>query len=229
MDDSPIGRVGCGSRSRPRKIGRLRRIVAAARTVAASRPRHPRDRLRCPCPRPPSRATRLHSRRVTYEGYQRDDGLFDIEGHLVDTKDHDFDAADRRAPGGRAGPRHVGARHHRPPASRSSTIEAQTDRMPYPGALRPHRPRLSRSSSAPTSLQGFRKRLHDAMGGVHGCTHLTEHARLPADGRGADVRGPAAREDAGADKPFQLDRCHALETTTETVRRYYPQWYRGAA
>jgi hypothetical protein len=37
------------------------------------------------------------------------------------------------------------------------------------------------------------------------------------------------REDEGADKPFQLDRCHALETTTETVRRYYPKWYRGAA
>ena len=29
-------------------------------------------------------------------------------------------------------------------------------------------------------------------------------------------------------KPFQLDRCHALETTSETVRRYYPRWYRGA-
>ena len=29
------------------------------------------------------------------------------------------------------------------------------------------------------------------------------------------------------EKPFQLDRCHALETTTETVRRYYPRWYRG--
>jgi len=37
------------------------------------------------------------------------------------------------------------------------------------------------------------------------------------------------REDAGDDKPFQLDRCHALETTTDTVQRYYPKWYRGAA
>ena len=30
----------------------------------------------------------------------------------------------------------------------------------------------------------------------------------------------------GEDKPFQLDRCHALETTTPTVMRYYPRWYR---
>jgi hypothetical protein len=33
----------------------------------------------------------------------------------------------------------------------------------------------------------------------------------------------------GDERPFQLDRCHALETTTDTVRRYYPRWYRGAA
>ena len=26
---------------------------------------------------------------------------------------------------------------------------------------------------------------------------------------------------------IELDRCHALETTTENVRRYYPKWYRG--
>ena len=36
------------------------------------------------------------------------------------------------------------------------------------------------------------------------------------------------RENEGESKPFQLDRCHALETTTETVHRYYTKWYRGA-
>jgi len=35
------------------------------------------------------------------------------------------------------------------------------------------------------------------------------------------------RENEGENKPFQLDRCHALETTTDTVRRYYPKWYRA--
>jgi hypothetical protein len=34
------------------------------------------------------------------------------------------------------------------------------------------------------------------------------------------------REDEGEGKPFQLDRCHALLTTTDTVREYYPKWYR---
>ena len=33
---------------------------------------------------------RLHERRVTYEGFERDDGLFDVDAHLADIKDHDF-------------------------------------------------------------------------------------------------------------------------------------------
>ena len=67
------------------------------------------------------------------------------------------------------------------------------------------------------------------MGGVRGCTHLTELLALAADRGDPDVRRAARAKTSGDDKPFQLDRCHALETTTDTVRRYYPKWYRGAA
>jgi len=31
-----------------------------------------------------------HTRRVRYEGYKRGDGLWDIEAHLTDLKNHDF-------------------------------------------------------------------------------------------------------------------------------------------
>ena len=31
-----------------------------------------------------------HTRRVRFEGYRRADGLWDIEGHLTDVKNHDF-------------------------------------------------------------------------------------------------------------------------------------------
>jgi hypothetical protein len=41
--------------------------------------------------------------------------------------------------------------------------------------------------------------------------------------------GLKQREDEGEHKPFQLDRCHALDTRGDMVRRYYPKWYRGAA
>ncbi len=38
---------------------------------------------------------------------------------------------------------------------------------------------------------------------------------------------PEGREDGG--KRCQLDKCHALETGTGTVKVWYPKWYRGKA
>ena len=70
------------------------------------------------------------------------------------------------------------------------------------------------------------RRVHDDMGGVRGCTHVTELlGSLPT--AAVQTFAGLQREDEGDHKPFQLDHCHALESTTDTVRRYYPRWYRG--
>jgi len=171
--------------------------------------------------------TRLHSRRVTYEGYRRDDGLYDIDAHMADTKDHDFMLLTGVRPAGEP----VHDMHVRVTIDHRFTIvaiEARTDRMPYPGACDRIGPDYGKLVGA-NLVNGFRKRLHDAMGGVHGCTHLTELLGYLPTAAVQTFAGLRRREDEGVDKPFQLDRCHALETTTDTVREYYPKWYRGAA
>ena len=169
----------------------------------------------------------LHSRRVTYEGFQRSDGLFDIEGRLTDVKDHDTTLL--------SGVRAAGDAIHdmsvRVTIDRDFTIreiEAQTDRMPYPGGCDVIGPQY-RALVGANLLNGFRKRLHDTMGHVRGCTHITEMLSALPTAAVQTFAGLRAREDEGSAKPFQLDRCHALETTSDTVRRYYPRWYRGAA
>ena len=168
---------------------------------------------------------RLHGRAVAYDGYRRHDGLFDIEAHILDVKDHDSELL--------TGVRRAGVPIHdmwvRVTIDRDlviRAIEAVTDSMPYPGAC-------DRIGAAYVKLvganlvDGFRKHLHDVMGGVRGCTHITEMlSYLPT--AAVQTFAGLQREDEGDQKPFQLDRCHALETTTETVRRYYPKWYRGA-
>ena len=68
----------------------------------------------------------------------------------------------------------------------------------------------------------------EQLGGVHGCSHLTELVGLLPTVAVQTFAG-LRREIEGVEKPFQLDRCHALETRGDTVRRYYPKWYRGAA
>ncbi len=175
----------------------------------------------------PSTRTRLHTRRVSYEGFRRDDGLFDLEGHLIDVKDHDYALLTGLRPAGV--PVHdMWARVTLGSDYIIRSIEVRTDGMPYEGACDRIEAAYGKLTGA-SLLHGFRKTLYDAMGGVRGCSHVTEllaHAPTAAIQMFAGLR----REiEPGGDKPFQLDRCHALETTTDTVRRYYPQWYRGAA
>lgn len=169
---------------------------------------------------------RLHRRTVTYDGFRRTDELFDIEAHLVDVKDADFELLTGMRPAGVP----VHEMWIRVTIDRDCVIrdiEAVTDHMPYPGACATIGPEYRKLVGA-NLLVGFRKHLHDVLGGIHGCTHLTEMlSYLPT--AAVQTFAGLKREDDGTVKPFQLDRCHALETTTENVRRYYPKWYRGAA
>ena len=79
----------------------------------------------------PAARKRLHTRRVSYQCFQRDDGLFDIEGRLIDVKDHDYALL--------SGVRRAGEAVHdlwaRITVARDYVIqhvEVKFDAMPYP-------------------------------------------------------------------------------------------------
>ena len=101
--------------------------------------------------------SRLHVRAVTYEGYRRDDDLFDIEGHLTDVKDHDYTLL--------TGVRRAGEPVHdmwiRLTIGRDyfiRAIEVRTDEMPYPGACDLITPAYDKLVGA-SLLHGFRRTL----------------------------------------------------------------------
>ena len=76
-------------------------------------------------------------------------------------------------------------------------------------------------------FQGFRKAVKERFGGTHGCSHVTELVMsLPTAALQTMASDLHNNEDSGH-KPFELDRCHALDSHSEAVRRYYPRWYRG--
>jgi Protein of unknown function (DUF2889) len=177
-------------------------------------------------PSPLSRQ-RLHVRRISYEGWQREDGLFDIEARIIDTKDHDYPLASGLRIAGE--PIHdISARVTIDRHFVVRAIETCSDRIPYPGGCDDVAPDYAKLVGA-NLMDGFRQALYEAAGGVRGCTHLTELiAFLPTAAIQA-FAGLRRENEPNEDKPFQLDRCHALETSTDTVRRYYPKWYRGAA
>ena len=107
---------------------------------------------------------------------------------------------------------------------------SETRWMPYVGHCNDHDDAYARLVGL-NLLQGFRKALRERVGGVLGCTHLTELAQvLPTAvvqafaGEVIDTRGT----DASASQPFQIDRCHALAGEAEVVRLHYPRWHRPA-
>jgi len=177
-------------------------------------------------PLPEATAARepLHTRRIHLNGYRRVDGLYDIEGHLVDTKPYDFKLA--------AGVRHAGEPVHemwlRITIDRTITIvdaQAAMDAMPYAGycdEIEPHYRKLVGLAIRP----GYLKKLKELFGDVRGCTHVTELAGALATAAFQTLAGQRVQDPD--QRPFQLDRCHALDSTRPAVARYYPKWYRGA-
>lgn len=129
--------------------------------------------LRCIMPlSAPAEREPLHRRAITMHGYRRADGLFDIEGHLEDTKTYSFGNLDR-------GTIQPGEALHgmwlRLTVDDDLTIlacEAVTDFSPYsicPGAA-PNFAALAGVRIGP----GFTRAVKERVGGVHGCTHLRE-------------------------------------------------------
>jgi hypothetical protein len=75
-------------------------------------------------------------------------------------------------------------------------------------------------------VKGFKKKLAERLGGVRGCTHMTEMLAGMPTAAIQTFAGDMPEERADGGKPFQLDQCHALEIGSETVRRFYPKWHR---
>jgi hypothetical protein len=172
---------------------------------------------------PPVAREPLHTRAIEIRGYKREDGLFDIEGHLVDTKPYDFKLA--------AGVRPAGEPVHdmwlRITVDRQLTIvdaQASMDAMPYVGecnAIEPAYRKLVGLAIRP----GYQQRVKELLGGVRGCTHITEMAGILATAAFQTMAGQRMQDPER--KPFQLDRCHALAVSSPVVGRYYPRWYQG--
>lgn len=167
-----------------------------------------------------------HTRRVRFEGYKRSDGLWDIEGHLTDVKNHDFKL--------QTGVRRAGLPVH--DMWIRLTIDTQlnvvdavavSDAVPYPGGCDTIGPAY-RKLIGLNLMRGFRKKVREELGGVHGCTHITEMLGFFPTAAIQTFAGERREAPDDGRKPFQIDQCHALESGSETVRAMYPKWYRAS-
>lgn len=114
----------------------------------------------------------MHTRRVTCQGFRRTDGLWDIEGRVVDTKAYVFENHDR-------GRIEIGDPLHDMSMRLTiddkfviSDIEVTIDKSPYRMCpqITPNFQRLVGLNVGP----GFLRKARRLLGGTQGCTHLVE-------------------------------------------------------
>jgi hypothetical protein len=171
--------------------------------------------------------TLKHTRAITVQVYARDDGLWDIDAHICDVKTRDYPLA--------SGVRKVGDPVH--DMTLTLTVDttlnvrdarAHTEKMPYPGYCNAYGDAYQALIGL-NLFKGFRSAVAERLGGVRGCTHLTELALvLPTAAIQAfagEVLNTQENGEASDVRPFQLDRCHALKSDAPAVATYYPKWY----
>ncbi|MCD2514920.1 DUF2889 domain-containing protein [Massilia sp. G4R7] len=180
---------------------------------------------------PPVSRSLRHTRAITVDAYARDDGLWDLDASIRDVKTRDIQLPS----GDRSGGMPVHDLKLRVTIDRQLNIvdaEAASDAVPYPGFCETIGPAYKKLIGL-SLMNHFRLHLKDRLSGVLGCTHLTELAQLlPTAALQAfaddefDTRGGADANvnPASAERPFELDRCHALRSDGPAVAIYYPRW-----
>lgn len=158
----------------------------------------------------------VHVRRITCEGFRRDDGLVDIEGRLHDPAVHASQLRFHAVPAG-------GSIHDMRLQMRIDTqmrilrIAACTEEgaTPYCGGADPSYATLVGLRIGP----GFRRAMRERVGGAVGCTHLTELLSAMAAAAVQTVlallreQNQTQRFAHAATKPhWIIDTCHAFRS-----------------
>ena len=181
-----------------------------------------------PLSQPIADREKVHTRRIELNGYAREDGLFDIEATLADTKTYGF-ATDSRAWVEPGEPLHGMAM--RMTVDEELTIvafEAATDYSPY-GIC----PEIAPNYAKLVGLRigrGFVRAAAERVGGIHGCTHLRELLQPMATVAFQTLYPVLAKRNspAAASKPPLLNTCYAYRDDGPVVQQRWPEHYTGA-
>lgn len=180
---------------------------------------------------PPAARKELHLRQIEVRGYQREDGLWDIEGRLVDTKTYGFDNFDR----GHIGPgepvHQMLLRLTLDDELMIMDAEAVTEESPYL-VCKSVGPNFARLKGIRIGA-GWRRQVQAAVGGAEGCTHLVELLGPMATTAYQTIWPVVARKREAAgetwkSKPKTIDTCHAYASDGPVVKRLWPEFYTGS-
>lgn len=170
-----------------------------------------------------------HTRVVTCKGYEREDGLWDIEGHMVDTKPFAFPNKDRGGEIKADEPLHgMWIRLTIDLQMNIHEAEGCIDFAPFNhcDSISPKISQLKGWNIGP----GWTRKLKDLMGGTRGCTHLTEllgPMATTAYQTMVSARAEYGKVDTKVQKeaPSFLNKCYSLSVNSPVVKEHWPQFH----
>lgn len=175
----------------------------------------------------------IHTRDVRTRGFLREDGLWDLEGELVDEKTYTYADRDRGPLPAGSPMHHMRARltvdHHM--VVRAAEVEMPA--IPFSlcaGAAEPARELVGKSLA-----RGFGRAIEEAMGRTGGCTHVrylilalanTAYQTISAyrEQFMPELGAPKAQD---GERPFFLNQCRAWDEQGDVVARFFPRFHRG--
>lgn len=180
----------------------------------------------------PAQREPIQTRRIDCACFRRNDGLWDVEGHLVDVAAYDFPNYFRGMV--RAGePIHdMWVRLTLDESVTIRAVEVRMDAVPYEGcpAIQPAFGKLEGLRIGP----GWNRKLRELFGGALGCVHIVDLLRPVSTIGFKTVKREAAKRhvvpaERTDDSPYQVNTCHMLASDGPIVRERWPQYYTGPA
>ena len=181
---------------------------------------------------PPAPRRHKHTRNISCEGYQREDGLWDIEARIVDTKPFRYRESFRglREPGEAV--HDMALRLTIDDDMVVRDIEVAMLSVPYApcaSVVPAFKGLIGRKIGA-----GWRRAVQDCVGGVKGCTHVRELLLPAATVAFQTLNGwpeegqtvPAPNPDDNTEIPHFVDGCKAWASDGEIVAALYPHLHR---
>ena len=168
----------------------------------------------------------IHTRDIHCNGYERDDGLWDIEGQITDTKSYSFDNHERGRVGAGTPVHDMLVRLTVDDDLIIQKAEAVTESAPF-GVCPEISPNVRRLEGVKIS-SGWTKTVREKFGGTEGCTHILHLILGPLATTAYQTIMPLKnsrnKDKKPQKKPAIIDTCHAFSTEGPIVKRLWPEF-----
>lgn len=169
----------------------------------------------------------IHTRTVTCHAFKRDDGFWDIEGHMTDIKTNPIPNEDRGGVIPAGEPLHeMWLRLTLDTQLKIQDAEASTDHAPFAicPSVTPAYKRLKGLQIGP----GWTKKVKELLGNTEGCTHHTELLGPMATTAFQALYEELKKKEEQSDQPPAiLNTCHALAETSPVTKRLWAEHHKA--